>query len=664
MDKSKKVIVYSLLIFSFLFTSCGATDSIVSGVNQYSYRYNSGASPQTWSPTDYTMSNEGSVIGYTSIGFYDFIMNQTKDGYDLVCEMAAEFPKDITNSYAGNPIYKVPGDATEGYAWNFILNKNAKWEDGTPITADDYVYGFQQFLNPKMKNYRASSWYDGNLGIANAKEYYNSDKKEFEHVEWDQVGVIKNNDYSITVILAKPTTLFYVELGFTSLPLVKKDLYEANKQKTGSIVKSSYGTSKETYMSYGPYKIESFQADKRMFLTKNENWYGYTDGKHQGQYQTTNIDIQYINKHETALSLFLQGKLSSIGLESSDLELYGNSDFIQYSPQSYTWKITMNSDINTLRAKNENGINHTLLAYKDFRKAIFLSLDRQRYAATVQPQDDPGYGLINYLYVTDPEKGILYRDTPEAKAALSDVYGVASEEDISGYNKKEASKLFQKAYTQCLLDENITKDDIIQFDFHTFDNNENNVKMIEFVQSAINNATVGTELEGKVKINQVIDEDYYDNLKQGAVDMARTAWGGADFDPYGILECYSTEKMKNEYGFSPEKEELTININGENIRKTYYDWYIALCGGEYTTAPVEIKNHILAQNEKGLLETYNMAPLTYSNSCSLNSQRLIQGSNHYINNLVGFGGLRFLTWSLDDAEWDRYCKENNNQLNY
>jgi len=353
-----------------------------------------------------------------------------------------------------------------------------------------------------------------------------------------------------------------------------------------------------------------------------------------------------------------------IGLESSELEKYGNSDFIQYIPKSFTWKITMNNDIKTLKAEETEGVNHSILSYDDFRHGIFLSLDRQAYTSSVQPQDDPGYGLINNLYVADPATGETYRSTQEAKDALCEVYGVDNVEDMTGYDKAEAKKLFVAAYEQCLADGNIKPTDKIQFDYHTYDGNENNIKMVEFVQASINDAVEGTELEGRITIKQVIDQDYYDNLQQGAVDMARTAWGGSDFDPYGILQCYSTEAYKNEYGFHPEVETLTINLDGKDITKTYEEWYKALCGGEYTTAPFETKNYILAQNEKGLLETYTMAPLTYYNSCGLKSQRLVDGSDHFINSLVEFGGIRAMTYTMDDAEWTDYCAKNNNQLNY
>ena len=70
----------------------------------------------TWSPTDWDISSEYDMLGYTVTPFYGFWMNETKDGYDIVPELAAEFPVDVTAAYAGNAVYGVPADATEGYA--------------------------------------------------------------------------------------------------------------------------------------------------------------------------------------------------------------------------------------------------------------------------------------------------------------------------------------------------------------------------------------------------------------------------------------------------------------------------------------------------------------------------------------------------------------------
>ncbi len=641
-----------------LFSGCHSK-TVASSAKKYTYN-STDTSPQTWNPTDWQMGSEANVLGYTGMGLYDFIMNKNKDNYEVVCEMAAAFPVDVTKEYAGKPVYALPADADHGYAWKIDLNKKACWEDGTPITADDYVYSSQQFLNPKMKNYRASSWYEGITGLVNAKAYYSEEKD----ASWDKVGLIKNNDYSITFILKNPTTKFFIEYGLASCQIVKKDLYEANKKQTGDIIKSSYGTSKETYMSCGPYKIASYQEGKEIKYTRNENWYGYKDGNHKGQFQTTGIFVQFIDKHETVTSLFLQGKLDDLGLTASEMEKYGNSDFITYSPTSVTWKITMNSDLKSLQKEDKKGINHSILSNKDFRHALFLALNRQEYVSTIMVGDESAFGLINHAYICNPETSETYREDSYAKQALCDVYGVKNADDITGYNPEEAKKLFETAYKTCVKNGILKTSDKIELDYHVYSDSETNIRTIEFLQNAIDKACSDTELNGKITIKQVIDENYYDNIKKGAVDLATTAWGGGSFDPYSVLWCYSTDEAKKEYGFNPDKEKLTINLNGKDITKTYHEWYTALCEGEYVTADADMRNKILAENEKGLLLFYNMIPLSYDRSCALISHRIIQGSEDYINTLVGHGGIRFMTYSMDDDAWNAYCQKNNNQLNY
>jgi len=772
----KKKLVASLLVAAMVVSlaACGSKDNgsvggaaensteagtVVEGVSEAgSYTYQSTASaPNTWSPTDWENADEDLIMSYTTTYLYDFVMNEAKDGYDIIPEMASEMPIDVTSEYAGK--YNVPEDATEGYAWTINLNESACWEDGTPITAHDYEYTMQQFLNPEMKNYRASSWYSGTTALANAQGYYGGgsmpvcDSETGEYAEvadeemffnfdsacpffgdgsmndyygygyddadaamdalaeacgaegdialteeakelllqvaagfgdsnpeaykefcfykdasaaasWEDVGFVVNGDYSITLIFTSANTEFYVCYGTTGLMLVNETLYEANKQQTGDIVKSSYGTAMDKYMSYGPYKIASYQEDKEMTFTKNENWYGYTDGKHEGQYMTTDIKVSYITEHTTELSLFLQGNLDEVGLTSEDMDTYGNSDYILFQPESYTYKYTFNSDIDTLKSEESDGINHSILAYDDFRHAISLSVDRTDYVQSCTAAHEPGYGLLNYIYMCDPTTGELYRDSEYAEAALCKVYGVENADDITGYDPEAAAVLFQAAYDQAVADGNIKDTDRVELDMHVYGSDATYQKLVDFLQDAINNATVGTSLEGKVTIKLVEDQDYYSSLEAGLADIAITAWGGADMDPYSIVECYFSDTYKLEYGFQPTVEKCVVTIDGQDIEKTYYDWFDALCNGEYKTADLDVKNNVLSQLEANFLLEYECVPMSYRTASALVSQRLVYGSEEFINSLVGYGGIRFMAYTMDDAEWAAYCAEQNNQLTY
>ncbi len=727
----------------------------------YTYNEYLAGSPKTWNPHEWETSTDSYIMGYTQIGLYDFKLNEARDAYEIVPEMAAEFPVDITTEYAGNTDFGVPADAKTGYAFKIKLNEKAVWENGDIINADSYIYSMQQILNPEIKNYRASSYYSGTMTISNSEAYYKQNSpiytnitvdgayrqvedkdmkfsltkevvffgdsaksyyeggstaeftdaagndlykkysekdyydltdeakkdlltiaaafgdsnqeayKEFcftfdglsPAVDWSKVGLIKTGDYEITLVLSKPITDFYLKYNLSSNWLVHEKTYEANKKQTGDIIKTSYGTSVENTISYGPYKLTEYQTDKQITMAKNENWYGYSDGKHEGQFQTTNINCQIVPTQATALQLFLQGKLDTVSLVAADMDAYRTSDYILYTPQSYTTKFTFNTDKAALKNREVAGVNKTILSYKDFRKAISLAVNRAEFAAQCTATHSAGFGLFNYNYVYKPETGDLYRNSKQAQDVLCKLYGVDSEEDITGYDKEQAAKLFTDAYNAALAAGDIKAADKVELEFLVFNSDETYVKIINFVQEAINVATVGTPLEGKIILKMTPDEDYYDHAQQGLFEMIMSTWGGSSMDPYGIVECYCDEETMFEYGFKPKSEELTIEVNGQAITKTFYDWYQALVNGEYAAADADTRLVVLAGIELGILETYNCTPMYYRTATSLESQKVNQGAEEYVQ-IVAFGGVRHLTYNYTDAEWEEYCKSQNNQLTY
>ena len=750
----------------------------VSGEGAGEYTYHSVTSTiTTWNPTDWQISSEGDIIDYTSATFYDFRMNAAKDGYDIVPDFALEMPQDVTAEYAGNEIYGIPADAAEGYAWKVVMRQDARWEDGTPISAADVEYSLQQYLNPEMKNFRASSFFSGSLGLANAYAYYQNDRaggvnyslatdnealtmadftpgedgqyadadgnKAYfgwtavidndwvggealaEYVDymteetagglealanedgyipvteesysllysftgsddwgneaeenlinylfyedgivaempWENVGFVKDDDYTFTLVLANQCSEFDFLYNIGGLYLLKEDLYEAGKQETGGVVKSSYGTAVDKYSSYGPYKVAVYQADKQIKMVKNENWYGYTDGNHEGQYQTTAIDLQWIDEKTTQLSLFLQGNLDDYSLSSDDVETYGTSDYLYFMPESYTYYLTLNTDFDALKALETEGTNKTIYTYPDFRKAFSLSIDRTDYVRSCTTASQPAYGILNSIYICDPETGMSYRDAEFAQQTLCDVYGVSSVSELTGYDKEQAAALFQSAYDQCYEDGNIKDGDIIEIEYHVYGSEANYQKMVDFVDNALKEAVKGTSLENRISVVLVEDQDFYNTMMKGQDDLVLGAWGGSDMNPYGMMQCYTDPDYILEYGFD-SSQPLTLSVGGEELTKSYFDWYDALCYGEYAIADLDVRNEVLAGMEKGLLLNYHIIPMYALTSGTLYSHRIVLGSEEFINSLVGFGGIQFMTYTMDDAEWAAYCAEQGNSLTY
>ena len=727
----------------------------------------------TFSPTDWQLESEGDIINYTMTPLYEFDVNDTYDGYDILPGAAADYPEDVTAEFAGNETYGVPADATEGYAWKVTIRDDLTWDDGTPITVDDFEYSLQQFLNPQMKNYRASLYYSGIAALANAKGYYSqgsvlytpvseesiafsdlteendgqyvdsngnlvyfswstgidndtlngdslSDYSDYfsedaaakleeyansdgyvpvtketielvysmtgsddwgnesqddlvnymvsatgvgESVDWSKVGYIKNDDYSFTVVLANPATLFNFEYGFTFY-LLKEDVYEANKQDNGGVIKSSYGTSADKFASYGPYKLVEYQESKAVKLEKNENWYGFTSGEMDDYYQTTDIDLQMIDDHSTQLYMFLQGNLDYVELTSDDMDTYGTSDYVYYTPESFTYSLALNTDYDALKQRQDatQGVNKVIYTYKDFRHALAIGIDRNDYAMSCTSGSEACFGLLNDIYIANPETSERYRDTEEAQKVLCDVYGVSSVDELTGYDKEQASELLQKAYDEAYEAGDINDTDVIEIEYHVRSSSTEYQKMVDYIDAAFKAIAEGTSLEGRVSVVLVDDPDFYTNMRSGGCDMIREAPGGSDMDPFSMAQSWTDPDYIMEYGFDSSRD-LTMTVDGEELTKSFYEWYLALNEGEYAAADYDTRVQVLAGLEEGILSDYHIIPMNNSVSAELYSQRIVFPCE-FINTLVQRGGIKLMTYTMDDAEWTAYCADQNNQLTY
>lgn len=299
----------------------------------------------------------------------------------------------------------------------------------------------------------------------------------------------------------------------------------------------------------------------------------------------------------------------------------------------------------------------------DFRRAMSYSFDRTDYVKSCTACSDPAFGLLNEVYVCDPVSGLAYRDSEAAQRTLCEVYGVESVDDLTGYNREEATRLLQAAYDQCLADGNIAETDVVEIEYHVYGTDSANQKMVDFIEDAMLAAAQGTSLENRIRFVLVEDQDYYNTMQSGQDDMINGAWGGAEMDPYSMMICWTDPAYIMEYGFDPYQP-LTICVQGAGITMSYYDWYNELYNGAYAVAELDVRNEILAGMEKGLLLNYHMIPIFSSCGASLASHRIIYGSEEYINTLVGRGGIQFMTYSMDDAEWAAYCAQQGNRLSY
>lgn len=138
MKALKKYIVLFAVVAVLAATVLGAsaTDAKVAAVRGMD------AMPTHWDPLESATSEQKFLRDLTGGGLYRL----SSDGKDIYSSLAS-MPEDVTAEYAGT--YGVPETSVRGYAYRITFNTGACWDDGTPITADDWIYSAQRILTLK-----------------------------------------------------------------------------------------------------------------------------------------------------------------------------------------------------------------------------------------------------------------------------------------------------------------------------------------------------------------------------------------------------------------------------------------------------------------------------------------------------------------------------------
>ncbi len=562
--------------------------------------------------------------------------------------------------------------------------------------------------------------------------------RQDNNLTMNNVGVAKVNDYTIRLYLAKPISELDLKFQLASNWLVKVDLYDSLREDVvkGVSWMTRYATSSvDNYRSYGPYKLTGFTSGKSITIERNDQWYGYTDESYKAQfadysdedkdqYKMTKIYTQIIKEHNTAVSEFMAGRLDDIDLNKSDMKTYGNSARRTTTLESYTQKITFNTDRDKLSERQkESGKNKTILANKNFRKGLSLGLNRNDFASQTTAGSKAFTGLLNSLYISNVVTGEMYRDTDQAKKVYNMIYGElggnpedttksALAESANGYNLSQAIYYIKEGIKEELKssDKNhLVAGDTVDIEFRVYDNTSDTTKeMYNFISTAWSGLlkTASEKLREEdpsllgdksigISVNLVKDEDYYSSARNGGFDMIFSIWGGAAIDPYGLMQVYLDKTFTNtcEYGFKGKQgeEELWIDLNGDGKADSgetlsFDSWYqkmnTELNEGLYDD-DVKVKDEdvteenkteheawkkihserltILAGTEAGIVNRFEAIPIVARGSSSLTGLKVENATSTYVN-LVGYGGIRFLRFKCNNGEWSNFVSEHGGNL--
>lgn len=164
----------------------------------------------------------------------------------------------VSNDATGHII---PAVATrwdnEGFkVWTFHLRDNAVWSDGTPVTAQDFVYSWQRLANPKVGSPYAS--YLQYAQIENVDEVLKGTKKP------DELGVKALDAKTLQVTLTQPVPYFISMLSHTSMKPVKREVVEKYGDKW---------TLPQNFISNGAFQLKDWVVNERIVLERSPTYW-------------------------------------------------------------------------------------------------------------------------------------------------------------------------------------------------------------------------------------------------------------------------------------------------------------------------------------------------------------------------------------------------------
>lgn len=581
--------------------------------------------------------------------------------------MAAAYPYSVNNGTDNS----IPGSygvlldqeaakETTDTEWVIYLRDDLRFEDGRKINADVFEYSFKQYINPKLKNARANYLYDGDyINLVNAKKYFD----QVEGITWDDVGFEKLSDLSFKLTLATKQTQYHVMTYLGIINLVHPVQFELGFNNTGT--ENFYGSVQVPLISYGQYKLANNYFDTLKFdFTRDDNNYAAWN------YTFKKINGPIIKDQTQVINEFKAGNLDIAGVSGEFWNEFKDDSNLYVAPSNSFYRLAISLD----RGEDAKRASAPILAYEDFRRALYLATDREDFADNVLPPSQGALGFLSNIHQVTEWASQAY--------AASDIFYSQLEElglspETGGYNSVEAKALFDTARAEAIADGKYTANEVVKVQFSYYDAGSN-TRIAEWVKLQLEkvfNEGEATKVF-EIELNSLSNAELTQQRNAGDFDLVFTGMSGATFQAlFGmgyifsptfsnflvgkghdipnkkveaeILNLFDIVKDKDEEDRTETEQYLfeTLEETDGIFEGTFDELFLFWNSVDEFDVDYEGQeedlHHITAALERALLEQMIAVPLFSSTSAAVLGSEVVRIPHAY-SLFLGWGGMAYM----------------------
>ena len=436
--------------------------------------------------------------------------------------------------------------SADGKTYTFHL-RDAKWSNGDPVTADDFVFAWRRHCQESDKY----AYIMGNT-VACVK---NAD------------AVTKGDDPTTLGVSAPDPKTFVVELDapvsfFPSL-MAFPTFYPINEKFFNGLDAGTYGTSPETFLSNGAFVLSDYlPGAANIQLKKNDGYWNAANVKlDEWQYQV-------VSSSDNALTAFKNGTLNVVDIGGSQIESVKSDTALvkdlQNIPSGSLYFISFNQDPKNHHAGALSNVN--------LRLAISNAIDRESLAANfVANGAKATYTAIPIHFAPNAKTGKYFAENQQQFA------------EYVGFNVDKARDYLNKAKAE------LGKDSFELEFIYANDSGNTVVKVAQAIKSQVEENLPGVVLN----LQPMPKAEYLDRLTSDSFDLAINSWVPDYDDPMTFFTLWTTSGS-----------EIC-----EHWSNAAYDKIIADCTTGALAADYDARWQAMYDAEKILLENAVIAPL-------------------------------------------------------